>query len=129
LSSWIQRFSAAGITHAYDWFAMAHSANLYRRYMNLWQSKFERQILTIQYEHLTSEPETVIKQVAEHCGIDFDPAMISPERNKGTVRTASIDQVRSKISSKSVGKWEQAEEELRPFLADLDNTLWPEYDL
>jgi tetratricopeptide (TPR) repeat protein len=129
LSTWIQRFSDTGLSHAYDWHAMAHSANLYRRYMNLWQSKFESQILTVQYEHLTSAPETVMRQVVEHCGIEWDPAMISPERNKGTVRTASIDQVRSKISSKSVGKWKQAEEELRPFLASLDNTLWPEYDL
>jgi tetratricopeptide (TPR) repeat protein len=129
LSTWIQYFSTTGITHAYDWFAMAHSANLYRRYMNLWQSKFESQILTIRYEDLTSAPETVMRQIVEHCGIDWDPAMLSPELNKGMVRTASIDQVRSKISSKSVGKWKQAEEDLQPFLANLDNTLWPEYDL
>ena len=38
LSTWVQRFPASGITHANDWVAMAHSANLYRRYMDLWHS-------------------------------------------------------------------------------------------
>ena len=70
-----------------------------------------------------------MRQVVEHCGIGWDPAMISPEQNKGTVKTASIDQVRSKISTKSVGNWKQGAEEMRPFLANLVNTLWPEYDL
>lgn len=129
LSSWIQRFTERGMRHTNDLAAMAYSANLYRRYMNFWQTQFSSQILTIQYEQLTSEPEEVVRSIAKHCGIAWDPAMISPEKNNGIVKTASIDQVRSKISSNSVGNWQQAAEEMSTFIDGLDFDLWPEYEL
>ncbi|MVO17482.1 tetratricopeptide repeat-containing sulfotransferase family protein [Parasedimentitalea huanghaiensis] len=129
LSTWIQRFPVGGIRYANDLISMAHSANLYRRYMELWRTTFASKILNVQYEQLTRDPENVSKRIAQHCGINWDPAMISPERNTGTVKTASVDQVRNKISTKSIGSWQQAADELKPFLDELDFDLWPEYDL
>ncbi|NOD92068.1 sulfotransferase family protein [Ruegeria sp. HKCCD4884] len=128
LSKWIRRFPAGGMRYASNLRSIAHSANLYRQYMAHWQSVFGENILTIPYEKLVADPETYSKQVAAFCGIEWSEAMMRPEQNTKQVRTASIDQVRNKISTKSIGGWQSVSEHLRPMLDDLDPSLWPEYD-
>lgn len=44
------------------------------------------------------------------------------------VRTASIDQVRCKISAKSIGGWRNVAEHIQPMLDGIDPALWSEYD-
>ncbi|WP_170788948.1 tetratricopeptide repeat-containing sulfotransferase family protein [Ruegeria lacuscaerulensis] len=128
LSKWIRRFPAGGMRYASNQKAIAHTANLYRRYMAHWEKVFGDRILTVPYEKLVADPETYSKKVAAFCGIEWSDAMMHPEENKKQVRTASIDQVRNKISTKSVGGWRSVRHHLQPMLDGIDPALWPEYE-
>ncbi|WP_170577602.1 tetratricopeptide repeat-containing sulfotransferase family protein [Ruegeria arenilitoris] len=129
LSKWIRRFPAGGMRYASNLTAIAHSANMYRRYMAHWDTVFGNRILTVPYEKLVADPKTYSQQVAAFCDIEWNETMMHPEKNTKQVRTASIDQVRNKISTKSIGGWQSVSEHLRPMLDGFDPALWPEYDL
>ncbi|WP_171236495.1 tetratricopeptide repeat-containing sulfotransferase family protein [Ruegeria sp. HKCCA6837] len=128
LSKWIRRFPAGGMNYASSLDAIAHSANLYRRYMAHWDTVFEGQILTLPYEELVADPKAHSQRVAEFCGVDWHESMVHPEKNTKQVRTASVDQVRSKISTKSIGGWREVADHITPMLDGFDPELWPEYD-
>ncbi|SDW60657.1 Sulfotransferase family protein [Ruegeria halocynthiae] len=128
LSKWIRRFDAPGMRYASNLEAIAHSANLYRRYLEHWMGVFGDRILTITYEDLVADPKTHSRKVAAFCDIDWDERMMHPEKNTKQVRTASIDQVRKKISTSSIGGWREVAVHIQPMLDGLDPALWPEYD-
>ncbi len=128
LSKWIRRFPAPGMRYASNLEAIAHSANLYRRYMAHWDKVFGDRILTIPYEELVADPEPYSRKVAAFCGIGWDQRMMHPEKNTQQVRTASIDQVRKKISTGSIGGWRQVADHIQPMLDGFDPALWPEYE-
>ncbi|WP_050603312.1 sulfotransferase [Ruegeria sp. 6PALISEP08] len=128
LSKWIRRFPAGGMRYASNLQSIAHSANMYRQYMAHWQSVFGDKILTVPYEKLVADPETYSKQVSAFCGIEWSETMMRPEENTKLVRTASIDQVRNKISTKSIGGWHEVADHIKPMLDGFDPSLWPEYD-
>ncbi len=128
LSKWIRRFPAGGMNYSSKLETIAHSANMYRRYMAHWDAVFGDQILTVQYEDLVADPKTYSQQVAQFCGIEWTEVMMHPEDNKKQVRTASIDQVRKKISTKSIGGWRDVADHIQPMLDGFDPALWPEYD-
>ncbi|WP_170400179.1 tetratricopeptide repeat-containing sulfotransferase family protein [Ruegeria arenilitoris] len=129
LSKWIRRFPAGGMRYASNLASIAHSANMYRRYMAHWDAVFGDRILTVPYEKLVADPKTYSQQVAAFCELEWTETMMRPEENKKQVRTASIDQVRNKISTKSIGGWQSVSEHLSPMLDGFDPALWPEYDL
>ncbi len=129
LSKWIRRFPAPGMRYASNQNSIAHSANLYRRYMAHWDKIFGDRILTVPYEELVADPKTYSRKVTDFCGIEWRESMVHPEKNTGIVRTASIDQVRNKISTKSIGGWREVADHIRPMLDGFDPELWPEYDL
>ncbi len=129
LSKWIRRFPAPGMRYASNLKSIAHSANLYRRYMAHWDKIFGDRILTVPYEELVTDPKTYSRKVTDFCGIEWRESMVHPEKNTGIVRTASIDQVRNKISTKSIGGWRDVADHIRPMLDGFDPELWPEYDL
>ncbi len=129
LSTWLKRFPAAGMRYSSSMETMAINANNYRWYINFWNQHFSDQILTVQYEKLVSDPEGYGKLVTDFAGIPWDPAILHPEKNTASVRTASLAQVRSKIGTKSISKWKSQAEHLKPLIENLDPALWPEYDL
>ncbi len=129
LSKWIRRFPALGMRYSSDLAAIAHSANLYRKYMTHWDQLFGDRILTVSYEDLVANPQNHSRTVAAFCGIEWTERMIHPEENTKQVRTASTDQVRKTISTRSVGGWRKVADHLQPMLDGFDPSLWPEYDL
>ncbi|MFP4450578.1 MAG: tetratricopeptide repeat-containing sulfotransferase family protein [Rhodosalinus sp.] len=128
LSIWRTHFPAAAMSFTADLEAIAQMANLYRRYMARWQALFPERILDVPYADLVQDIEGWSRRIADHCGLDWVPEMAAPERNPAAVRTASVNQVRQGVHSRSVGAWRQHREALAPFLAALDPALWPELD-
>lgn len=129
LSTWIRYFPAMSLRYSSSFAAIAHAANLYRRYMAHWEALFGDRVLTVSYEELVSDPEGQSRKVAAFCGLDWTEAMAHPEDNIRHVRTASIDQVRARISTKSIGGWRDVAGGIKPMLDGFDPSLWPEYDL
>jgi hypothetical protein len=61
----------------------------------------------------------------DYCGLDWDPACLSPEKNTAMVRTLSAEQVRAPISPKSVGGWRAYGDELAPLIGALGDLTEP----
>ncbi len=89
----------------------------YRGYLRLmahWHSVFPGQILDVHYEDLLNDPETHSRELLQHCGIDWDPAVLEFHRQQRPVSTASLWQVRQPMYKTSVGRWRAYEEFLQP---------------
>ena len=111
-------------TSRMDW--IAHAANLYRRYMALWHSRFPGDILTISYRDLVTDPVGSSQKLALACGLDWVADMAAPDKTKGAVSTASIKQVREPVHDRSLGKWRAHPALMAPLVSALDPALWPE---
>lgn len=129
LSAWIRLFPARAMRYANNLEAIAHSANLYRKYMKHWQQLFGERVMTVSYEALVEDPETCSRRIAQFCNLQWTEQMLHPEENAQQVRTASLHQVREKITTGAVGGWHQVRGHLEPMLDGLIPELWPEYDL
>ncbi|MWD26292.1 tetratricopeptide repeat protein [Aquicoccus sp. SCR17] len=126
LSIWKQRFRGQGMRFANRLSSIAHEENLYRAYMYYWRQAYADRILTVRYEDLVQDIQAESRRLAEHCGLDWDPAMMHPEDNRARVRTASLHQVRNKVHAASIGGWQVFGDRIRELTDRLEPELWPE---
>jgi tetratricopeptide (TPR) repeat protein len=75
------------------------------------------------HETLVAEPEREIAALLEACGLDFEPACLTPHRTERAVRTASSEQVRRPISAEAMDQWRPYEPWLGPLKAALGPVL------
>lgn len=105
-----------GDTHAYSYSlnALAARYRQYRRLMRHWQEVLPGRVLDVNYRELVADPEPVIRQVLQHCGLPYEPGCGEFKRNKTTVDTLSSAQVREPIHQRSLGEWRRYERQLAP---------------
>lgn len=88
----------------------------YLRLMELWRANLpDDRFLEVDYEELVSNYEPTARRMIEFCGLDWDDACLSPERNKRTVLTPSAWQVRQPVYKTSVERWRKFEGHLGEF--------------
>lgn len=63
----------------------------------------------VEYEALVRNPEPAIRRLLLACGLSWEPACLTPERNARRVRTPSLWQVRQPISDARVDQWRRYE--------------------
>jgi len=83
------------------------------------------QILPVQYEDLARDPETWIRRILDHCGLAYEDSVREFHKSSRIVSSASTQQVREPINTKSLGSWRRYEKHLDPIYRDL---LGPDYD-
>ena len=105
--------------YSYDQRELAAFHQQYRRLMAHWHAAWPGRIHDVDYAALTREPETVMRDVAAFCGLDFDPAMLAMQERKRGVATASAVQVRDKIVARDVPKWVPYEAHLQTLIEGL----------
>jgi len=81
-----------------------------------WKRVLPGRLVEVQYESLVLEPETSLRAVLEHCGIQWEASCLEFERNREAVATASAVQVRQPIYASSVGRWRHYHAHLEPAL-------------
>ena len=86
----------------------------FRRMMAHWRQAFPGRILEVDYESIVDEQETTTRTLLEFCGLPWDPACLSFEKNAAPVSTASATQVREPLYRSALGRWKHYEAELRP---------------
>ena len=86
--------------------------NLYKDLMVFWKEKFDNYIFDLSYEELINNQKEVTQKLLNFCELSWDENCLNPHKNKKTVSTASLAQVRSPIYKTSVKKWKKYEEEL-----------------
>ena len=92
-------------------------AAYYRYYDGLsqhWQQVLGDRFIEVQYESLVEQPEAIIRQLLEFCGLAFEPGCLEFYRSRRVVRTASAGQVRRPLNKEGIGRWQHYESQLGP---------------
>ena len=105
-------FSSTKMGYTNNFNNLANYYNLYLDLMKFWKSKFKDKIYDIEYEKLIEHPEEQIKSLVNFCEVEWNKEYLNFYKNKKTVATASLAQVRSPLYKTSVKKWEKFGEEL-----------------
>jgi tetratricopeptide (TPR) repeat protein len=87
----------------------------YRQLTDHWRRVLPpTQLIEVDYEELTREPEPVIRRIISGCGLPWDAACLRPELNPRAVKTPSKWQTRQPIYRHSVERWRRYEPWLGP---------------
>lgn len=108
--TWAYKFS-------YD---LDNLANYYIAYSKLvahWRKLLGDRLVEVGYEDLVSDQEAQTRRLLDRIGLDFEQACLDFDKNTAPTTTASSVQVREKVHTSSIGKWQHFEKHLAP-LAD-----------
>jgi len=119
VSAWV-RFFPAGLSWTYAWDRAAHYFTTHDRLMEAWEERRPGRVHHVRYETLVSEPRETVEALLAYCGLDWEDAVLAHQDNKRPVRTASVEQVRRPINTRSIGGWEKHKPFMRPFLDRYD---------
>jgi hypothetical protein len=76
-------------------------------------------LIEIDYQALVRDPEAGTRRMLDHLRLPWDPTCLDFANASGSVRTASVAQVRQPIYRSSVGRWRRYE----PYLGELQAAL------
>jgi len=105
---------------SYDLGEIAAYYLAYRRLMAHWQSVIPGVIHKIEYENLVTDTEAEARRLLKHCGLSWEDQCLEFHKNISASTTASATQVRQKVYTSSVGKWQAYETELLPLRRELE---------
>lgn len=120
LSIYKALFISSGNQFSYDLTELGQFYLLYLDLMDYWRELFPNKIFDLRYEDLVTDLEGTARQLIKHCGLDWEDQVLSFQKTKRVVKTASLNQVRQGIYSTSVKGWQMFEEELAPFIKVLE---------
>jgi len=118
-----KQYFAEGQSFSYDLTDLGRYYRCYLALMDHWDEVLPGKVLHVGYEELVREPETNIRRLLTHCGLDFQPACLSFHETKRPVRTASAEQVRQPMYATGIGYWRHFESQLEPLRAALGDCL------
>jgi tetratricopeptide (TPR) repeat protein len=118
VSCWITNFKQ--IRWACDQEDIAARIKNHQRIMEHWKKVLPVPMLEVEYEQTVEDLEGVARKMVEFCGLEWDPACLAFYDSKRTVRTASLSQVRQPVYKKSVQRWKNYEEALKPLFTVID---------
>jgi hypothetical protein len=111
LSCYFQSFKAAlAWSNRLEW--LGPYCVQYRRLMAHWEEVLPAKIHHVHYERLVADPEPTIRALLNHCGMDFDPAVLAHHDSGRKIATASYAQANRPIYQSSVGKAARYTEQL-----------------
>lgn len=93
----------------------------YDRLHRHWADVLGDRVIEVEYEKLVSDQEPQTRRILERLGLEFEPACLDFHLNQAPTATASAAQVREKAHTRSVGKWRNWENQLRPLRERLEN--------
>ena len=114
LSNYFQNFAAAGLSFAYNLEDLGHYYRLYLDIMQHWRNVLPITFYESQYEELVTNPRQKIKEILDFCELDWYEGCLEFYKTKRDVKTASYDQVRKPLYTKSVARWKRYEKHLEP---------------
>jgi tetratricopeptide (TPR) repeat protein len=120
LSCYRQLF-ARGQSFTYDLTDIGEYFLQYQRMMDHWHEVLPGRCLTVQYEDVVTDFENQVRRLLEYCELPWEDACIHFHETERPVRTASSEQVRQPVYSKSINFWRNHEE----YLAELIEVLEP----
>ena len=121
VSCYFQNFAAAtsGMSFSFDLTSVGQYYRLYQEVMDHWRQVLPGRIYDIHYEALVSNPQTEIEKLLDHCNLEWEDACMEHNKSTHITTTASYDQVRQPINTKSVERWKRYGKSLTPLKAAL----------
>jgi tetratricopeptide (TPR) repeat protein len=119
LSCYERHFNEA-LPYAYD---LVELGRYYRAYADL--SAHWREVLTpetlleVRYEDVVADVEAQARRLLDHTGLEWDASVLEFHRTRRTVRTASVQQVRTPLYASAVGRARGYADKLQPLLEAL----------
>ncbi len=114
-------FSDTGNGWAYNFDDLAEFYKLYRGLMKFWHEMFPGKVYDISYEDLTTNQEDETRKLLEYCELEWDKNCLDFHKNKRTVDTASVLQVKQKMYQDSSKAWKEYEKYLQPLTEALSS--------
>lgn len=84
----------------------------YQRMMDHWHEVLPGRVLTVQYEDVVLNFEEQVHRLLEHCNLPWEDECLQFHETDRPVRTASSEQVRQPVYSKSINFWRNHEKHL-----------------
>ncbi|MFC5436061.1 tetratricopeptide repeat-containing sulfotransferase family protein [Rhodanobacter umsongensis] len=109
--------------YCYDMQAVSHYYGQYARLANHWRDTLPSAMLDIPYAALVRDPETAMRRVLGHCGLEIEAACLRPELNTSPVATPSSAQVRESIHTRGIAQWRHYAKQLEPLRQALATEL------
>lgn len=110
----------------YQSYDLAELGTYYKDYVHLmdhWKKILPKgSLYEVTYEELVANPESQAKSLIAACGLEWDEECLNFHKNKRSIRTASVTQVRQPIYKTSVEKWRRYEKYLSPLIEALGDT-------
>ena len=127
LSCYQHLFNEKSIAFSYELSEFAEYYKLYAALMAHWHKLLPGKILDVDYEEVVADPETQLRRVLSHAGLEFDPACLDYQALDRPVYTSSNTQVRQPLYKTSVEKWKHYEPYLQPLVDGLGDLAkgWP----
>jgi tetratricopeptide (TPR) repeat protein len=102
---------------------LAHLGRYYRAQellMDHWRAILPpERFIQVRYEDLVADIEKESRRLVSFAGLDWDDACLDFHRNERAVNTASVAQVREKLTDSSVGRWRRYAIQLQPLILAL----------
>ncbi|MCK5003178.1 MAG: tetratricopeptide repeat protein [Gammaproteobacteria bacterium] len=92
----------------------------YERVMQHWKSMIKTPVYEVQYEELVANQEKISRELIDFVGLDWDERVLDFHKTKRSVVTASYDQVRQKMYTKSTQRWKNYEKHIGSLVNSLD---------
>jgi len=119
LSCYRQLF-ARGQSFTYDLTDIGEYFLQYERMMDYWHEVLPGRCLTVQYEEMVTDFENQLRRLLEYCELPWEESCARFYETDRPVRTASSEQVRQPVYTRSINFWRNHEKhlgELREVLA------------
>jgi tetratricopeptide (TPR) repeat protein len=91
-----------------------HYIGLQKRLVDYWATLLGPDLVRVTYEALVARPEEVLRDLLERLGEEWDGRCLAFGGSGGTIKTASVWQVRQPLHTQSIGRWRHYQ---RPFEA------------
>ena len=117
-SLYTHKFVELAHQYSYNQEMLGTYYSLHVRLMKFWFSCYE-DIFVLDNENLVKNQESVSRELVKFCNLKWEKECLDFHKTKRQVRTASIEQVRQPMNSKSIGAWRKYE----PYLSDLIESL------
>lgn len=111
LSCYRQLF-ARGQSFTYDQTDIGEYFLQYQRMMDYWHEVLPGRCLTVQYEDLVVDFENQVRRLLEYCELPWEENCVRFYETERPVRTASSEQVRQPVYTRSINFWRNYESHL-----------------
>jgi len=121
------RLFAHGQASTYDLKEVGHYYKCYKGLMDHWRTVLPAgSFYEIKYEEVVDDIEDQARKLIEYCGLPWDDSCLEFYKNKRSIRTASVTQVRQPIYKTSKQRWKNYEKFLGPMIEGLGDALPPQ---